>query len=987
MSQSGTTDAVEGNRAKSTTMVGGTAPRPYSVAPGTHVAPVTPPPGASTRPKSVIVPGASVNTLKMKALFEGGGGGSTATLPPTTTSSSSSPSPALSASTMSAPHATTSTFPPPSPNRPLSSSAIAPTTAAAPAAAVATGAPVTRMKSFFEDKAREQQVGKGSGSAADQKKLELARKQEERLMKDRVEREFFETEENYFKSLDIVVEVYVKPLREAKIISQQDMDTIFSNIETIHQIHQRLYLDLKPLFCPETEAPATAPQPDDSTQPKLDKRPSFYDSATKSDSKTQKSLGDLLRAFIPFFKMYTVYINSFDNANKRITDLQNSSKKFTQFLNDCKARPECKKLDLVSFLIMPIQRLPRYELLLRDILRNTADASEHAKIEQVFNTVAEVNKHVNSEKGASILRARLYKLKAAVKHRVDIFSRPDRRLLREGEVIIRKVERPSESSRLNLDLNLPLPARKSEKNLSSERRSTVVGLDKDSFMTPRKADFKSQYFFLFDDFLLQVVKKSKSDKYIFRVMYNLLHINVLLVQQGTPTMNTTLGSSSSALLAPVGVVSGSGTHPLPTRSMSLKSVGVNEPQRSSSPDLTMEGSQNGDSNTNGEDNDNGSGEAAAINLESEGEIVDDPEAELMLLLVDHKSKDKIHIKFKSRHEKEDWLELIVNAKEEMAKLGLEGPKDLKEEAVAEKKAKEEKEKEEKELKKAQQEKEKKEKEAKMAQLQAQKEKENAMYKYDHMFKGIILPALAPSLKAQTDEICNSLVGVLADKDITELGAKMPFRLRTVRARNVVVKLQLWLQKPNDTPAGIPESALRGGLHTLIVAYDTTSAQSLETARAWIKEIKKLNPPIVGTLLAFHPTQSTDGEAVTAEAGQQAATEEGFVFFELGKVASVEEDALDSSFETIVERILDMKEGHGSALSPGGGHDLSKRRSVDLQEVDLKADKKKEGKLKGILGIGKKKLSRKTSVTGASNGSGGGSGGSSPAGNSKKESRG
>ena len=53
-------------------------------------------------------------------------------------------------------------------------------------------------------------------------------------------------------------------------------------------------------------------------------------------------------------------------------------------------------------------------------------------------------------------------------------------------------------------------------------------------------------------------------------------------------------------------------------------------------------------------------------------------------------------------------------------------------------------------------------------------------------------------------------------------------------------------------------------------------------------------------------------------------------------------------------------------------------------MDLKADKKKEGKLKGILGIGKKKLSRKTSVTGASNGSGGGS---SPAGNSKKESRG
>jgi hypothetical protein len=59
-------------------------------------------------------------------------------------------------------------------------------------------------------------------------------------------------------------------------------------------------------------------------------------------------------------------------------------------------------------------------------------------------------------------------------------------------------------------VDLPLPTRKSDKNLSSERRSTVIGLDKEQFMTPRKpVDFKEQYFFLFDDFLLQVVKKPK----------------------------------------------------------------------------------------------------------------------------------------------------------------------------------------------------------------------------------------------------------------------------------------------------------------------------------------------------------------------------------------------------------------------------------------------------------------------------------------------
>ncbi len=44
-------------------------------------------------------------------------------------------------------------------------------------------------------------------------------------------------------------------------------------------------------------------------------------------------------------------------ANKRITDLERSSKKFAQFLYQCHQRPECHKLDLVSFLIM-VSQLP-----------------------------------------------------------------------------------------------------------------------------------------------------------------------------------------------------------------------------------------------------------------------------------------------------------------------------------------------------------------------------------------------------------------------------------------------------------------------------------------------------------------------------------------------------------------------------------------------------------------------------------------------------
>jgi hypothetical protein len=75
-----------------------------------------------------------------------------------------------------------------------------------------------------------------------------------------------------------------------------------------------------------------------------------------------------------------------------------------------------------------------------------------------------------------------------------------------------------------------------------------------------------------------------------------------------------------------------------------------------------------------------------------------------------------------------------------------------------------------------------------------------------------------------------------------------------------------------------------------------------------------------------PAIVATGEAVSTEAGQQAANEAGYVYFGLGKVASADDDALDGSFETITERILDMKEGHGH-LSPGSGTPLSSPRPL------------------------------------------------------------
>ena len=40
----------------------------------------------------------------------------------------------------------------------------------------------------------------------------------------------------------------------------------------------------------------------------------------------------MLKGFVPFLKMYTIYVNGFIDANDKVKQLQRTSKKFARFL-------------------------------------------------------------------------------------------------------------------------------------------------------------------------------------------------------------------------------------------------------------------------------------------------------------------------------------------------------------------------------------------------------------------------------------------------------------------------------------------------------------------------------------------------------------------------------------------------------------------------------------------------------------------------------
>ena len=66
---------------------------------------------------------------------------------------------------------------------------------------------------------------------------------------------------------------------------------------------------------------------------------------------------------LPMMKLYVDYVNNYDDAMVVFQELSKLDK-FTTWLEEQKQKSGMK-LDLVALLITPVQRVPRYELLLR----------------------------------------------------------------------------------------------------------------------------------------------------------------------------------------------------------------------------------------------------------------------------------------------------------------------------------------------------------------------------------------------------------------------------------------------------------------------------------------------------------------------------------------------------------------------------------------------------------------------------------------------
>jgi len=181
-------------------------------------------------------------------------------------------------------------------------------------------------------------------SAAEQKAKE---KKEARRMN--IAAELLVTEKTYVDGLQGMTKKYMQPMLSASAskkppISEEAVKSIFANVEVILTYHQMLLGG-------------------------IEQRVNNWGPSSK--------IGDLFVEMIDKLVCYAQYVNNYDLAVKMLSDIEAKSPAFHEFLQQLTAEASKTKIqNLFSLLVLPVQRLPRYEMMFSDLIRHTPEGHD-----------------------------------------------------------------------------------------------------------------------------------------------------------------------------------------------------------------------------------------------------------------------------------------------------------------------------------------------------------------------------------------------------------------------------------------------------------------------------------------------------------------------------------------------------------------------------------------------------------------------------------
>lgn len=185
--------------------------------------------------------------------------------------------------------------------------------------------------------------------------------------------ELLETERNYVRILEVIVNLFRVPLENPDnpndpILPMTDVKIIFGNLTPIYEVHKRMLSNLENMI--------------------------------ENDWKETNCIGKIFVSHsIELLKAYPPFVNFFEDTKKTIVTCDVKYPRFHAFLKRCQSKIECNRESLTELLIRPVQRLPSISLIITELIKRTDESNVDKKyLVEALESIRRVMNLINEDK-------------------------------------------------------------------------------------------------------------------------------------------------------------------------------------------------------------------------------------------------------------------------------------------------------------------------------------------------------------------------------------------------------------------------------------------------------------------------------------------------------------------------------------------------------------------------------------------------------------
>ncbi|KAI1900595.1 hypothetical protein AGOR_G00051540 [Albula goreensis] len=173
--------------------------------------------------------------------------------------------------------------------------------------------------------------------------------------------EIQETEAKYYKTLEDIEKSYMTPLKQ--VLSPQDMEAIFVNLEEVLKVHLALLkaIDMNMIS-------------------------------------GGNGLGKIFLDFKERLLIYGQYCSHMEGAQKTLEELISSRDDIRMKVEECTMRVQEGKFKLQDLLVVPMQRVLKYHLLLKELLSHSPERPERQQLKEALEAMQDLAMYINEVK-------------------------------------------------------------------------------------------------------------------------------------------------------------------------------------------------------------------------------------------------------------------------------------------------------------------------------------------------------------------------------------------------------------------------------------------------------------------------------------------------------------------------------------------------------------------------------------------------------------